>query len=135
MLEEGTLRKMKGLLATSNRLPPWSSVVDQYSQDQVISGVSGIQTLNSWFVLCESELRKDLALIQCAGVQHQMQGRSRLYIFHHNFYNSKLEVAELRALTVSFLNFMSGGEPARLLEVSTVFAMVMHHIGDFIRPV
>ena len=38
MLEEGTLRKMKGLLATSNRLPPWSSVVNQYSQEQVKSG-------------------------------------------------------------------------------------------------
>ena len=70
MLEEGTLRKMKGLLATSNRLPPWSSVVNQYSQDQVKSGVSGNQTLNSWFVLWESEFRKDLVLIQCAGVQH-----------------------------------------------------------------
>ena len=64
-----------------------------------------------------------------------MQGRSRLYIFYPNFYNSKLKVAELRALTVTFLNFMSGGEPARLLEVRAVFAMVMHHIGDVIRPV
>ena len=70
MLEEGTLRKMKGLLATSNRLPPWSSVVNQYSQDQVKSGVSGIQKLNSWFVLWESEFRIDLVFIQCAGVQH-----------------------------------------------------------------
>ena len=75
MLEEGTLRKMKALLATSNRLPPWSSVVNQYSHDQVKSGVSGIQTLNSWFVLWESEFRKDLVLIQCAGVQHQIRGR------------------------------------------------------------
>ena len=56
-------------------------------------------------------------------------------MFHLNFYVSKLEVAELRALTVNFLNFMSGGEPARLLEVSTVFAIVMYHIGDVIRPV
>ena len=32
-------------------------------------------------------------------------------------------MAELRALTVAFLNFMSGGEPARLLEARTVSAM------------
>ena len=97
--------------------------------------MSGIQTLNSWFVLWESEFRKDLVLIQCAGVQDQMQGRWQIHMFHLNFYVSKLEVAELRALTVNFLNFMSGGEPARLLEVSTVFAIVMYHIGDVIRPV
>ena len=35
MLEDASLRKMKALLATSNRLPPWSSVVNQYSQEQV----------------------------------------------------------------------------------------------------
>ena len=65
MLEEGTLRKMKALLATSNRLPPWSSVVNQYSHDQVKSGVSGIKTLNSWFVLWESEFRKDFFNTVC----------------------------------------------------------------------
>ena len=46
MLEEATLRKMKGLLATSNRLPPWSSAVDQYSQEQVNSGESGFLVCN-----------------------------------------------------------------------------------------
>ena len=37
--------------------------------------------------------------------------------FFLDFEFSQLEVAELTALTVTFLNFMSGGEPARLLEV------------------
>ena len=46
MLEEATLRKMKGLLATSNRLPPWSSAVDQYSQEQVNSGEPGFLVCN-----------------------------------------------------------------------------------------
>ena len=87
MLEEGTLRKMKGLLATSNRLPPWSSVVNQYSQEQVKS--------------------ETITKNKNSGALH----------FYLDFDFSKPEVAELTALTVTFLNFMSGGEPVRLLEV------------------
>ena len=50
MLEDASLRKMKALLATSNRLPPWSSVVNQYSQEQVsLLETSTSKTPNSRF--------------------------------------------------------------------------------------
>ena len=74
MLEEASLRKLRTLLASANKLPPWSSQVSLYGQEQV------------W--------RKDC---QDGG--------------------AAVKVHEVKALTLSLLNFMSGGEPSKLLEV------------------
>ena len=79
MLEDPTLRKMKVLLTSSSRLPPWSTIVSQHSQEQV------------------KQLKSSLFKSQNCPLDN-------------------VQVAELRALTVTFLNFISGGEPARLLE-------------------
>ena len=35
MLEEGTIRKMRNLLTSSSKLPPWTSVVGVYDERQV----------------------------------------------------------------------------------------------------
>ena len=35
MIEEGTIRKMKNLLTTSSKLPPWTSLVSVYDEKQV----------------------------------------------------------------------------------------------------
>ena len=38
MMEEGTLRKMRSLVASGGKLPPWSAVVTMYSEEEVWSG-------------------------------------------------------------------------------------------------
>ena len=44
MLEDPTLRKMKVLLTSSSRLPPWSTIVSQHSQEQVKQKTSFVES-------------------------------------------------------------------------------------------
>ena len=84
MLEEASLRKLRTLLASANKLPPWSSQVSLYGQEQV--------------------RRQDC---QDGG--------------------AAVKVHEVKALTLSLLNFMSGGEPSKLLEVGRPLKMLKSH--------